>query len=197
MFSSRYDSQSCMIGLHRIGEYIIRIKEIRLKNKEPNGSTMNQKSVVIIGSTLLVAALIIGTNTKASSMCNDEVFVSNDVYITGCIINPGVVSPGEYIYTVRMAPRNGHVREEGTYYTYLGRTGSKAFDILYRWYAPFKSSPEIEDKRSMQIKKDQPIIELRKASGCTAASIKVIGFKDNQLEHQIIIPERCRDKIKK
>ena len=66
---------------------------------------MNQRSGVIIGSILLVAALIISINTKVYSMCNDEVFVSNNVYITGCIINPGVVSPGEYIYTVRMAPQ--------------------------------------------------------------------------------------------
>ena len=158
---------------------------------------MNRKSAVIIKLMLLVAALIIAINTRVYSMCNDEVFVSDDVYITGCIINPGLVSPGEYIYTVRMAPRNGRILKEGTYYTYLGKTGSKAFDILHRWYSPFKSSPEIEDKLSMRITKDQPIIKLRTASGCTAASIKVIGFKDNQLEHQIIIPERCRDRIKK
>lgn len=161
---------------------------------------MNQKPGVIIGSILLVAALIININTKVYSMCNDEVFVSNDVYITGCIINPGVVSPGEYMYTVRMAPREGRVRKTGAYYTYLGKTGRKTFDVLHRWYSPFKSTPESEDKLNIRIKdkkeKDQ-LIKLRSASDCTAASIKVISFKGDQLEHQIIIPEKCRDKIKR
>ena len=106
---------------------------------------MNHKSGVVIGSILLVA-LITNINTKAYSMCDDEVFVSSDVYITGCIVNPGVVNPGEYIYTVRMAPREGRIRNTGAYFTYLGRTGKKTFDILYRRYSPFKSTPEIEDK---------------------------------------------------
>lgn len=161
---------------------------------------MNQKSAVIIGSILLAAAVIISINTKVYSRCNDEVFVSNDVYITGCIINPGVVSPGEYIYTVRMAPQDGRVRKTGEYFTYLGRTGKKTFDILHRWYSPFQSTPEIENKLNMRIKgqkdKDQ-LIQLRSTSDCTAASIKVISFKGDQLEHQIIIPEKCRDKIKR
>ena len=161
---------------------------------------MNRKSAVIIGSVLLVAALIIAINTRVYSMCNDEVYVSNDVYITGCIINPGVVSPGEFIYTVRMAPRDGRIRNTGAYFTYLGRTGKKTFDILYKRYSPFKSTPEIENKLNMRMKekkeKDQ-LIQLRSTSDCTAASINVISFKGDQLEHQIIIPEKCRDKIKR
>ena len=160
------------------------------------GSIMNHKSGVVIGSILLVA-LITNINTKAYSMCDDEVFVSSDVYITGCIVNPGVVNPGEYIYTVTMAPRDGRIRKTGAYFTYLGRTGKKTFDVLYRWYSPFKSTPEVEDKLNMRIKEKDQLIQLRSASDCTAASIKVISLKDNQLEHQIIIPEKCRDKIKR
>lgn len=156
---------------------------------------MNRKPGVIIGSILPVAALIITINTKVYSMCNDEVFVSNDVYITGCIINPGVVSPGEYIYTVRMAPRDGRIRKTGAYFTYLGKAGKKTFDILYRWYSPFQSTPEVEDKLNIRIKGKDQLIQLRSASDCTA-SIKVIGFKGDQLEHQIIIPEKCRIKLK-
>ena len=71
------------------------------------GSILNHRPVVIMGSILLIAALIISINTKVCSMFDDGVFVGNDVYIIGCIINPGVVSPCEYIYSVRMAPRDG------------------------------------------------------------------------------------------
>jgi len=160
---------------------------------------MNQGSAVIVRSILIVAAVIISINAKGYSMCDDEVFVSDEVYITGCIINPGVVSPGEYIFAVRMTPLNGRTRDTGAYYTYLGRTGRKTVGILYKWYTPFKSAPEIEEKLSLRIEKDkdQSTIKLRSASDCTAASVKVISFKGNQLEHQIILSERCRNKIKK
>jgi len=143
---------------------------------------------------LTVASLLISVDVH--SMCNDEVFVSATEYITGCISNPGLVSPGECLYSVRLKPRNGSVSNTGAYYTYLGKTGRNSFKVLYRWYTPFKSSPEFEEKIDMQITKgrDQPI-QLRSASDCTAALVKVLGFKGDQLEHQILIPETCRAKI--
>src|SRR5271157_1326493 len=162
------------------------------------GRLIHQKLGVAAGLLLTVAALII--STKVYSMCSDEVFVSDTEYITGCISNPGFVSPGEYLYTVRVRPRTGRVSNAGAYYTYLGKTGRNSFDVLYRWYTPFKSAPELEEKIGMRrakggAEKDQ-LIKLRSASDCTAASVKVLGFKGDQLEHQIIIPETCRTKIK-
>ena len=162
------------------------------------GRLTHQKLGAAAGLLLTVAALIISANVY--SMCNDEVFVSDTEYITGCIRNPGLVSPGEYLYSVRVRPRDGHISSAGAYYTYLGKTGRHSFDVLYKWYTPFKSAPEIEEKIDMRPAKGssgkEQLIKLRSASDCTAASVKVLGFKGDQLEHQIIIPETCRTKIK-
>jgi len=148
---------------------------------------------------LSVSALLIGTT--AYSMCDDEVVVSDTEYITGCITNPGVVSPGESIYSVRLIPRKGGVSSTGAYFTYLGKTGRNSFAVLYRWYTPFRSAPEFEEKIDLRPPKEKAgkdqLIPLRSASDCTAASVKVLGFKGDHLEHQIIIPETCRAKIKR
>jgi len=158
---------------------------------------MNKRFGAVV--VLLLTASVLSISTRVHSMCSDEVSVSDTEYITGCIMNPGTVSPGEYLYTVRVRPRNGHASSAGSYYTYLRKTGRYSFEVLYKWYTPFKSDPEIEDKLSARIEKDkdQATVKLRLASDCTAASIKVIKFNGNQLEHQIIIPERCRNKIKR
>ena len=150
---------------------------------------------------LLLTASVLITSARVYPMCSDEVPISDTVYITGCIISPGTVSPGEYLYIVRVRPRNGQVSSTGSYYTYLRKTGRHSFDVLYRWYTPFKSTPEIEEKIDMQPAKGEsgknPVIKLRSASDCTAASVKLLGFKGDQLEHQILIPETCRIKIKR
>ena len=160
---------------------------------------MNKRLGAVVGLLLTASALII--STRVYSMCNDEVSVSDTEYITGCIINPGVVSAGEYLYAVRVRPRKGRASSTGSYYTYLRKTGRRSFDVLYRWYTPFKSAPEIEEKIDMHPEKGDsgknPVIKLRSASDCTAASVKVLGFKGDQLEHQIIISETCRTKIKR
>jgi hypothetical protein len=160
---------------------------------------MCKRSGAVVGLLLLASVLII--STRVYSMCNDEVSISDTEYITGCIINPGFVSPGEYLYTVRVKPRNGHVSTAGSYYTYVRKTGRHSFDVLYKWYTPFKAAPEIEEKIDMHPAKGEsgknPVIKLRSASDCTAASVKILGFKGDQLEHQIIISDTCRTKIKK
>jgi hypothetical protein len=162
------------------------------------GRLIHQKLGAAAGLLFTVVALII--STKVYSMCSDEVFVSDTEYITGCISNPGLVSPGECLYSVRVKPHNGRVSSTGAYYTYLGKTGRNSFDVMHRWYTPFKSAPEIEEKIDMRTAKGRggkdQLIKLRSASDCTAVSVKVLGFKGDQLEHQIIIPETCRNKIK-
>ena len=162
------------------------------------GRLIHQKLGAAAGLLLMVVALII--SAKVYSMCNDEVFVSDTEYITGCISNPGLVSPGESLYSVRVKPHNGRVSSAGAYYTYIGKTGRNSFDVMYRWYTPFKSAPELEEKIDMRPAKGtggkDRLIKLRSASDCTAASVRLLGFKGDQLEHQIIIPETCRTKIK-
>ncbi len=76
------------------------------------GRPTHQKLGAAAGLLLAVAALIISANVY--SMCNDEVFVSDTEYITGCISNPGFVSPGEYLYSVRVRPRERPYQQRGS-----------------------------------------------------------------------------------
>ena len=108
------------------------------------GEIMNRWLGAVVGLLLAACALMI--STRVYSVCTDEVAVGDTEYITGCIINPGIVSPGEYLYTVRLRPRNGQVSSTGSYYTYLRKTGRQSFEVLYRWYTPFKPAPAIEEK---------------------------------------------------
>jgi hypothetical protein len=135
---------------------------------------------------------------------NCEISISGPLF-SAQLLNPGdpVYSCQETILTIIQTPlvKDGykHIMTNHDYYTFVGRTGEKTFELKHTYFTGPMTKPVIEEKNSYYFDTNVPLeLEIRGFFDCDPKAkkiqVKLIDLKGSKLECQVVLPDCLRDR---